>query len=155
VVAGASYADYRQLTVLGRGGVGAVWSGVQTLGVNAEAVGRDAVSAGNLLGNDGVPAAVVAAFEASDPADEVGARVIAALQAGLKAGGEAGPVRSAGLIVVADEAWAMADLRVDWHDQPLAELAHLWDVWAPQMHDYVTRALNPSAAPRYGVPGDE
>ncbi|MDR3506179.1 MAG: DUF1028 domain-containing protein [Acidocella sp.] len=155
VLAGASYPEYRQLTVLDAHGRTAAWSGENTLGVNAQAKGQDAVSAGNLLANTGVPEAVRAAFAASDPALELGARVIGAMQAGLEAGGEAGPLRSAGLIVVDREAWPIADLRVDWHDAPLAELAALWDVWAPQMRDYVTRALNPTAAPSYGVPGDE
>jgi uncharacterized Ntn-hydrolase superfamily protein len=80
--------------------------------------------------------------------------VIAALHAGRAAGGEAGPIRSAGLVVVDREAWPIADLRVDWHDAPLTALAALWDMWAPQMQDYVMRALNPAAAPSYGVPGD-
>ena len=34
-------------------------------------------------------------------------------------------------------------------------LARAWEVYAPQANDYVTRALNPAAAPSYGVPGDE
>ena len=36
-----------------------------------------------------------------------------------------------------------------------AELASLWQLWEPQAADYVTRALDPAAAPSYGVPGDE
>jgi hypothetical protein len=28
-------------------------------------------------------------------------------------------------------------------------------VYRPQLDDYVTRALDPTAAPSYGVPGDE
>ena len=40
-------------------------------------------------------------------------------------------------------------------DCPIAALARAWDVYAPQAVDYVTRALNPTAAPSYGVPGDE
>lgn len=150
-----SFPACRQLTVVDAAGSTASWSGDKTLGVHAEALGPDAVSAGNLLANPGVPQAVLAAFEAADPALALGARVIAALQAGLAAGGEAGPIRSAGLIVVDREAWPLADLRIDWHDAPLTALAGLWDIWAPQMHDYVTRALNPEAAPSYGVPGDE
>jgi len=155
VLAGASFPAYRQLTVVDAEGRTAAWSGGKTLGVHAQAKGQDAVSAGNLLAHTGVPEAVRAAFAASDPAQELGARVIAAMQAGLAAGGEAGSLRSAGLIVVDREAWPLADLRVDWHDAPLTELAALWEVWAPQMRDYVTRALNPGAAPSYGVPGDE
>lgn len=154
VLARASHPEYRQLTVLDAGGGTAAWSGARTLGVHAEARGDDAVSAGNLLANPCVPAAVREAFCAS-AGQPLGLRVINAMREGLKAGGEAGPLRSAGLILVEREDWALADLRVDWHDEPLAELARLWEVWAPQMKDYVTRALDPSSAPSYGVPGDE
>lgn len=155
VAAGASHAAYRQLTVLDAQGRVAVHSGAKTLGVFGAARAENAVSAGNLLANPNVPQAVIAAFAASSAADELGARVVAAMQAGLAAGGEAGPIKSAGLIVVDKQAWPIVDLRVDWHDEPLAELARLWDLWRPQMYDYVTRALNPEAAPSYGVPGDQ
>ena len=155
VLAGASSPAYRQLTVLDTAGRTAAWSGGKTLGVNAQALGQDAVSAGNLLATPKVPEAVRAAFIAADTSRGLGDRVIAALQAGLAEGGEAGPLYSAGLIVVDREAWPIADLRVDWHDDPLAELARLWKIWAPQMQDYVTRALNPASSPSYGVPGDE
>lgn len=155
VVAGASHPAFRQLTLVDAQGRTAIHSGEKTLGVNGAAQGVNAASAGNLLANDGVPQAVVEAFAASNPQAELGARVISAMLAGLQAGGEAGPVKSAGLIVVDKEAWPIADLRVDWHDEPIAELARLWEIWQPQMYDYVTRALNPDAAPSYGVPGDE
>ena len=29
-----------------------------------------------------------------------------------------------------------------------------WEVYEPQIEDYVTRAYNPDDAPSYGVPGD-
>jgi uncharacterized Ntn-hydrolase superfamily protein len=83
-------------------------------------------------------------------------RLVRALEGGLAAGGEAGPVRSAGLLVAHREAWPLVDLRVDWTEaDPIAELAAIWQGWAPQMDDYVTRALDPSLAPSYGVPGDQ
>jgi uncharacterized Ntn-hydrolase superfamily protein len=50
--------------------------------------------------------------------------------------------------------WPVADLRIDHHADPIGELAGLWKLWYPQMDDYVTRALNPRLAPKYGVPGD-
>ncbi len=155
VKAKASHLEYRQLTMIDAQGGTSVFSGAHVLGVHGEAVGKNVVSAGNLLANDGVPSAVVAAFETSDAAAELGDRIVAAMLAGLAAGGEAGPIKSAGLILVDRESWPLADLRVDWHDAPLEKLAALWAVWKPQMHDYVTRALNPSAAPSYGVPGDK
>ena len=58
--------------------------------------------------------------------------------------------------LVADTAdWPTTNLRVDWSETPIADLRALWDVWAPQKADYVTRALDPTSAPSYGVPGDE
>ncbi|MDD2705247.1 MAG: DUF1028 domain-containing protein [Acidocella sp.] len=154
VLAQATYPDYRQMTIIDAQGGTAFHSGAKTLGINAAARGENAVSAGNLLASPGIPAAVIAAF-AANPEDELGARMIAAMQAGLEAGGEAGPLKSAGLLVTDKESWALTDLRVDWHEAPLTELAALWGLWQPQMRDYVTRALNPEAAPSYGVPGDE
>ncbi|MDA3888420.1 MAG: DUF1028 domain-containing protein, partial [Allgaiera sp.] len=82
-------------------------------------------------------------------------RLIAGLEAGLAAGGEAGPVHSAGLLIVDRQPWPWAELRIDWSDAPIAELRKAWKVYAPQAEDYVTRALDPTAAPSYGVPGDE
>ena len=150
----APHADYRQVTVIDRFGRTAGFSGPHVLGVHAMAQGRNVVSAGNLLANSEVPRAIVAAFEASGAADDLGERAAVAMIAGLRAGGEAGPIRSCGLVMVDAVAWPVADLRVDWHDAPLDELARLWAVWQPQLADYVTRALNPSSAPSYGVPGD-
>jgi uncharacterized Ntn-hydrolase superfamily protein len=100
-----------------------------------------------------VPEAMVAAF-AADPQAHIGQRLVAALSAGLEAGGEEGPVRSAGMLICDREAWPVTDLRVDWDDQPIARLAELWQLWQPQAEAYVTRALDPEAAPSYGVPGD-
>ena len=77
------------------------------------------------------------------------------LRAGLQAGGEAGPVHSAGLLVADTVAWPVADLRVDWADDPVEALAGLWERWAPEADAYVRRALDPSVAPGYGVPGEE
>lgn len=152
VQATAPHADYRQYTVIDAAGRTGGFSGPRTLGIHAMAEGTDVVSAGNLLANPGIPAAIVAAFEAAG--GPLGARIVAAMQAGLDAGGEAGPIRSAGMKLVDKVPWPVADLRVDWHDTPIAELAALWNIWQPQMDAYVTRALDPSEAPSYGVAGD-
>jgi len=111
-------------------------------------------TAGNLLSNDDVPAAMIDAFEAH-PDDHLAARLLAALQAGDAAGGEEGPVHSCGLLVVDKVSWPTTDLRVDWSESPLLDLARLWAIWGPQEADYVRRALDPAGAPSYRVPGDE
>jgi uncharacterized Ntn-hydrolase superfamily protein len=47
------------------------------------------------------------------------------------------------------------DLRVDWIDRdPIASLLAAWEVFEPQVEDYIRRAIDPEAAPSYGVPGD-
>jgi uncharacterized Ntn-hydrolase superfamily protein len=145
---------YRQLALVDRTGGVAHHSGAHTLGTHAVAAGDGAVAAGNLLSSPTVPAAMIEAYQ--DAAAPFPERLVRALEGGLAAGGEAGPVRSAGLLVANREAWPLVDLRVDWsEDDPIAALAAIWEGWAPQMDDYVTRALDPSTAPSYGVPGDE
>ncbi len=53
-----------------------------------------------------------------------------------------------------DLSWPIIDLRVDWDDAPVAALARVWEIYEPQIEDYVRRALDPAAAPAFGVPGD-
>jgi uncharacterized Ntn-hydrolase superfamily protein len=145
--------DYRQLAIVNAAGETACFSGKHSLGIHATAEGRFAVAAGNLLASPAVLHAMLNRFEQTERKD-LGDRVVEAMQAGLDAGGEAGPIHSAALVMVGEVPWPIADLRVDWHDDPVGELARLWAMWRPQMQDYVTRALNPRSAPSFGVPGD-
>lgn len=152
---GDRFPDYRQLVAVDGAGNTAVHSGIRALGIWTSAEGRDCAAAGNLLANDGVPSGMVTAFETAK--GTLGDRLVAALGAAVAAGGEAGPVHSAGLLVVHRESWPYAELRIDWLFEgcPVAALAGAWQVYRPQADDYVTRALNPTAAPSYGVPGEE
>lgn len=148
------FPDYRQLLAVDAKGGTAVHSGGKALGIWTSARGIDCVSGGNMLARASVPGAMVAAFEAAEGC--LGDRLITALKAGEAEGGEAGPVHSAGLLIVDKESWPYAELRIDWTDDgsPIAALARAWEVYKPQADDYVTRALDPGAAPSYGVPGD-
>ncbi len=152
--AGAAIA-FRQLSIVDAQGRTAALSGANTLGTHAIAHGDGVVAAGNMLKHDGVPAVMIKYYEAS-AALPFGDRLIGAMQAGLVAGGEAGPIHSIGLKIVRVVAWPVVDLRVDWHDtDPVGELKKIWAIYAPQLDDYVTRALDPTAAPSFGVPGDK
>ncbi|WP_085718002.1 DUF1028 domain-containing protein [Pseudomonas sp. B28(2017)] len=148
------YSQYRQVAVVDAQGRTAVFSGNHALGINNALAGDQCVAAGNLLANSGVIEAMVAAFENSEGC--LATRLMNALKAGQEAGGEAGAVHSAALSVVGDLTWPIVDLRVDWADEnPIGELGKLWTAYEPQLQDYLTRALNPTLAPAYGVPGDE
>jgi len=145
---------YRQVTVIDAQGRTASFNGAEALGVNHVVPGQQCVAAGNLLTSPAVISAMVQAFEHTGGA--LADRLLAAMQAAMDAGGEAGPVHSAALKVVGEVVWPIIDLRVDWADtDPIAQLAGLWRAYQPQMQDYLTRALNPATAPSYGVPGDE
>ena len=153
VTAGRAHIDYRQLLVVDRGGAVAIHSGGKVLGVWGEARGIDCAAGGNLLAGPGIPGAMVAGFEGST--GHLGERLMQALEAGLAAGGEAGPVHSAGLKLADRLSWPLIDLRIDWADDPIGMLRAAWDEFAPQMGAYVQRAEDPTQASSYGVPGDE
>lgn len=145
---------WRQLTAVGTEGSPAAFSGEHALGTYAQAVGADCAAAGNMLLHQGVPQAMVDAFSAR-PELPLAERLLDALTAGLTAGGEEGPLHSAGLLVADAVPWPVVDLRIDWTEgDPVAELGALWRLWEPQQDDYVQRALDPELAPSYGVPGD-
>ena len=147
-----AHIDYRQLLAIGETGPPAVFSGPRVLGIWAEALGQDCAAAGNLLVDPGVPAAMVAAFDHAT--GHLGDRLMAGLLAGFTAGGEAGPVRSAGLKISHRLDWPLVDLRQDWSEAPVEALHNAWAVYRPQIEDYVQRAVDPSRARSYGVPGD-
>ena len=153
VTAGAAHIAFRQLLVVDAAGRAAVHSGERALGNVGAAIGPGAAAGGNMLASTDIPQLMVDAFAAAE--GDLERRLLAALQAAVAAGGEEGPVHSAGLSVVRDAGWRVTDLRVDWTDaDPIAELGALLELWLPQRDDYVTRGLDPSAAPSYGVPGD-
>lgn len=148
------YGQYRQVTVIDSHGTSAHFNGSEALGLNHAKAGEQCVAAGNLLASTEVIDAMIAAFEGADGG--LPDRLLAAMHAAVAAGGEAGPVHSAALSVVGDLVWPVVDLRVDWADEdPIGELDTLWRAYEPQLHDYITRALDPTKAPNYGVPGDE
>jgi len=148
------FIEYRQVLAVDKTGATAIYSGPKSLGIWTQAQGPNVASGGNMLANDGVPQAVVDGFLAST--GHLGDRLIASMRAGLAAGGEVGPLHSAGMLMVDKVAWPVADLRCDWtNDCPIENIATAWDIYKPQLDAYVQRALDPREAPSYGVPGDE
>ena len=89
VVDSTEHAAWRQIAVVDAAGNGAHFSGDHTLGRHAADTGSCCVAIGNLLADDGVPAAMVRGFEGAS--GHIAARLLAAIQAGLSAGGEEGP----------------------------------------------------------------
>ncbi|WP_171236846.1 DUF1028 domain-containing protein [Ruegeria sp. HKCCA6837] len=150
----AKFVEYRQVLAVDDQGRTAIHSGPNSLGIWTQAQAENVASGGNLLDNEGIPQAIVDGFLSSS--GHIGDRLIAAMRAGLAAGGEAGPVHSAGMKIVDKVSWPVADLRCDWtEDCPIEAIATAWNIYKPQLDAYTQRALDPREAPSYGVPGDE
>ncbi|MGB3436214.1 DUF1028 domain-containing protein [Achromobacter sp.] len=147
------FISYRQLMAIDAAQTPAIFTGANALGRLSSAQGEHAACAGNMLASLDVPAAMLAAFEQAS--GSLAERLMQAMLAGQAAGGEEGPVHSAGLLVVADLDWPIVDLRMDWVEKcPVETLYEAWKVYEPQIQDYITRARDPRAAPSFGVPGN-
>jgi uncharacterized Ntn-hydrolase superfamily protein len=147
MIASTPHAAWRQLAVLDNAGRIADFTGAKVASPKGSAVGTDAVALGNAVANDRVVGAILAGFVAK-PEKPLAERLLMALEAGLAAGGELAPLRSAALRVARPGVnFTPIDLRVDLSETPIAELRRYWGLWAPMADGYVERALAPDRAP--------
>jgi len=153
VAAAGADAPWRQLAVIDRSGGTACFTGARCGTVSDTAEGGNCASGCNVVANDRVPRAMVEAFATSSPDTHLAERLLLALEAGLAAGGEIMEERAAGLKVADRQVWPLVDLRVDWHERPVAELRRIWTGYQPHMLSYVARALDPDSAPPIALPG--
>ncbi|HMC70522.1 MAG TPA: DUF1028 domain-containing protein, partial [Mycobacteriales bacterium] len=102
---------------------------------------------GNILVGPEVVEEMERAWHDSDPSQPLARRLLAALTAGDRAGGDKRGRQSAALLVVTEAGGygggsdVFADLRVDDHQQPVAELARLLD-----LHDIYFGKPDPATA---------
>jgi uncharacterized Ntn-hydrolase superfamily protein len=148
LTAGTPEPEWRQVGVVDRYGQVALHSGVEALPTAAMARGEGCGALGNLLASPSVPERMVAAYR-DTKGHPLAERLMRALEAGLDAGGETADEHGAGLHVANVYDWPVVDLRVDWHDAPIAELRRLWGLYAPQQAAYESRARAPSVAPSF------
>jgi uncharacterized Ntn-hydrolase superfamily protein len=138
VVAALTAADdgrvQRQLGVAGTTGEGATYTGAGCHPWAGGVVGDGYAIQGNILAGPQVVERMQEAFCASDPQAPLHRRLYAALLAGDRAGGDRRGRQSAALLVVAPGQGyggtgdVVADLRVDDHPDPVAELGRLLDL---------------------------
>jgi uncharacterized Ntn-hydrolase superfamily protein len=141
MVAGSEYPAQRQFTVVDREGRTAFYNGPGIESLNAAATGDACVSAGNFLANTDVPQAMVEAYEKTSGA--FAERLLAAVDAGVAAGGETQPAMAAALLIVDRHSWPLADLRVDFEENPHVGLRRLWRAYEPLVERFVTQVLRP------------
>jgi uncharacterized Ntn-hydrolase superfamily protein len=118
--------DIRQVAYLDTGGAIAEHTGSRCVPSCGSVVDGPAIAIGNMLANDGVLPAMVAAFGQAE--GDLADRLLAGLEAGDAAGGDARGRMSAALRVVSgdrpDQPWqgTLADLRVDVDPEPISRL---------------------------------
>ena len=146
--------EYRQVAAVDSNGKTASFTGKNILGKNSVSTGKSCIAAGNLLLKESLTQEMISNFE-NNKTIHLAERLILALKAGINHGGEEGPTHSSAILVADKHQWPLVDLRVDWSEKcPVEKLAELWVSYQPQMNDYILRAVDPSQAPSYGVPGD-
>jgi uncharacterized Ntn-hydrolase superfamily protein len=138
-------APQRQLHVWGAAGGGAAHTGGQCTGWFGHLLRAGCSVAGNMLAGEAVIVATADAFEAS-AGRPLAERLIAALRAGETAGGDKRGRQACALRIQGPEDYPELDIRVDDHEDPLAELERLHRVSLERFQPFV-QCLATRAAP--------
>jgi uncharacterized Ntn-hydrolase superfamily protein len=137
---------HRQLHVLGADGRFAAHTGADCVPWCGHWIGEDLSVAGNMLAGPQVIAETVRSFRENDTLP-LPRRLIGALKAGEKVGGDKRGKQSAALLIFGDQEYSELDLRVDDHIEPLLELARLEaasrEMWT-QFRGFLPTRENPS-----------
>jgi len=122
--------DERQLGVVDRDGHAATYTGSSCLDWAGGVTGKGYAAQGNILVSEETVTALAESFEASSGA--LAERLLQALAAAQRAGGDRRGQQSAALLVVRKDGGYMGtsdvlvDLRVDDHDAPIEELKRIY-----------------------------
>lgn len=124
--------EERQLSVISATGSQAAFTGSRPEDFKGHIIGKDVVVAGNILVGRETLEAMVAAFEAAP--GPLADRIMAALEAGQKAGGDRRGKISAAILVQNEAPGSSSyarniDLRVDGSKDPVGELRTLYDAY--------------------------
>jgi uncharacterized Ntn-hydrolase superfamily protein len=140
---GAENIEWRQIMVIDKDGNTAARTGTQNEEWRGHIAKKNFCVAGNRLASEKTAADMAAAFEKS-AGEELAERLLRALEAGRDAGGQVAGQYSSALQVHNHRSYAWVDLRVDEHNEPIAELRRLYHLYIPLIPYYQERPTNPS-----------
>jgi uncharacterized Ntn-hydrolase superfamily protein len=120
--------DQRQLHLVDAGGRPAAWTGTAAPDWKGHLTGEGFSVAGNHLAGPAVVQEMAEAYQRTEAA-ELADRLLAALEAGEAAGGDARGKQSAALLVVRDDPFPHLSLRVDDDPEPLTALRRILDLY--------------------------
>ena len=127
LIAGDNGRESRQLHIMDAQGQIAAHTGLDCVDWCGHRNGENFSIAGNMLAGAAVLNDTAKAYLANQSLP-FARRLIAAMRAGEKAGGDKRGKQSAALLIHENEEWSALDLRVDDHADPLAELERLEQV---------------------------
>jgi uncharacterized Ntn-hydrolase superfamily protein len=139
---GPEHIEWRQIMVIDKDGNTAARTGSHNEEWRGHIAKPNLVVAGNRLSNDKVAQAMIDGFERAQ--GTLAHKLVASLEAGRDAGGQVAGQYSSALIVHENRSYALVDLRVDEHDEPIAELRRLYGLYEPLIPYYLQRPSNPS-----------
>ena len=118
--------DYRQLHLVDRTGRTAAWTGSQCVDWAGHFTFDNFSVAGNMLVGEQTLTAMADAYQAKEGM-EFCERLLQALEAGEAAGGDKRGRQSAAIYVVHQDDYPHLDLRIDHHDNPIAQLRYIFE----------------------------
>jgi len=119
--------EHRQIHVMGADGKFAAHTGAECVPWCGHWIGEDMSVAGNMLAGPQVVSETVRFFR-ENVSMPLPRRLIGAMKAGEKVGGDKRGKQSAALVIYGNQEYSELDLRVDDHIEPLLELARLESV---------------------------
>ena len=146
VLAADRYAAFRQLNVVSAAGDSATFTGARTDPWCGGRRGLGYAIAGNMLVSEETVQAMEDRLLAGG-GEDLADRLIAVLEAGQAAGGDARGRQSAAVLVVDRTVIPFVDLRVDDHPDPVAELRRLYGLVSADDYAFLRAVAADEAAP--------
>ena len=142
------YCEYRQLGVIDDDGFAAARTGTENRDWAGHHVHDNFIALGNVLVGEHVLDGIEEGFH-EKPEANLEDRLMLAIEAGRNAGGQHGGQRSAAILVYDDKEFPRIDLRVDHHEEPIAELRRVFEVFKPAIDYYNHRQLDARVKPLF------
>lgn len=139
----------RQVTCVDAAGYAAGFTGSKAPAHAEHRLGKGFAVAGNVVTKTCV-ADAYAEFSATVDSDlSLADRLMRALEAGARSGGQEEGLTSASLHVYDRHPFPIVDLRVDVHDTPVIELRRVWEFYKPLVPFYIQRDIDPTGLDRW------
>ncbi len=144
--------ESRQIGYADAKGGSAAFTGNECAPWNGHITGPNFAAQGSLLMGAGCVTAMAESFPRTEALD-LAERLVAALEAGQAAGGDARGKQSAAVVVVHTEFFPLVDLRADDHRNPIADLRRIYGIAKLQHLPFI--AQMPSRDNPLGAFGDD